>query len=128
MKPGTPFTILFACGDGDTASPAWHPTDENFVVLKGTFAVGTGDTFEPTTLHDLTAGSYGFMPKRMRHFGRCEGETDILVYGIGPFRVNFISPSSPGQKQPALKYNRAPSAVFRNSSLSRQRETPRARE
>jgi hypothetical protein len=39
MKPGAPFTIRFSCGDGDKASPAWHPTDENFVVLKGTFGI-----------------------------------------------------------------------------------------
>jgi hypothetical protein len=103
MKPGAPFTIRFSCGDGDKASPAWHPTDENFVVLKGTFGIGTGDKFEPTALRDLTAGSYGFMPKRMHHFGLCKGESEVLVYGIGPFRVNYISSSGAGQRQPARK-------------------------
>jgi hypothetical protein len=27
----------------------------------------------------------------MHHFGLCEGDTDILVYGIGPFQINGIS-------------------------------------
>ncbi len=103
LKRGVPFTILFSCKDGDTVSPAWHPTDENFVVLKGTFGIGTGDTFDPTAVHDLTAGSYGFMPRRMHHFGLCKGESAVLVYGIGPFRVNYIGPAGAGRKEPIPK-------------------------
>jgi hypothetical protein len=31
------------------------------------------------------------MPRRMHHFGLCKGETDVLIYGTGPFQINFIS-------------------------------------
>ena len=91
LKPGVPFTIRLGCDDGYKAAPHWHPTDENVVVLKGTFLLGTGDTFDPSGMQEISAGGYGFMPRRMHHFGQCKGDTDILVYGVGPFQINWIS-------------------------------------
>ncbi|MGB2891091.1 MAG: cupin domain-containing protein [Candidatus Acidiferrales bacterium] len=87
MKPGKPFTIRLGCSDGYKAAPHWHPTNENIAELKGTFAMATGDTFYPTALRDLPTGGYGLMPAHMHHFGLCKGETDLLVYGIGPFQI-----------------------------------------
>lgn len=92
-RSGVPFTIRLGCSDGYKAAPHWHPTDENIVVLNGTFALGTGDKFDPAGLQDMTTGAYGFMPRRMHHFGMCRGETDLLVYGTGPFQINWISSS-----------------------------------
>jgi quercetin dioxygenase-like cupin family protein len=89
MKPGASFTIRLGCDDGHKAPPHWHPGDENIVVLKGTFALGAGDTFDLSATQDIPAGGYGFMPRRMHHFGQCKGDTDILVYGVGPF-INWI--------------------------------------
>jgi hypothetical protein len=91
LKPGVPFTIRLGCDDGYIAAPHWHATDENIVVLKGIFALGDGDTFNPSGMQDIATGSYGFMPRRMHHFGLCKGDTDILVYGVGPFQINWIS-------------------------------------
>jgi len=91
LTPGKPFTIRLGCDDGAKAAPHWHPTDENFVVLKGTFKIGTGDTFDPSNMQEVSTGSYGFMSRRMHHFGQCKGDTDILVYGVGPFQINWIS-------------------------------------
>jgi hypothetical protein len=91
LKPGVPFTIRLGCDDGFKAAPHWHPTDENIVVLKGTFELGTGDTFNASGMQEISAGSYGFMPRHMHHFGQCKGDTDILVYGVGPFQINWIS-------------------------------------
>jgi len=91
LKPGVPFTIRLGCDDGYKAAPHWHPTDENIVVLQGAFELGTGDTFNPSGMQEISAGGYGFMPRRMHHFGRCKGTTDILVYGVGPFQINWIS-------------------------------------
>ena len=94
LKPGVPFTIRLGCSDGYKAAPHWHPTDENIVVLGGTFALGTGDKLDPAGLRDMPTGAYGFMPRRMHHFGMCKGETDLLVYGTGPFQINWIGASS----------------------------------
>jgi hypothetical protein len=91
LRAGVPFTIRLGCGDGAKVAPHWHPTDENIVVLKGTFGIGPGDVFNPAEVKDISVGSYGFMPRRMHHFGLCKGDTDILVYGVGPFQINWIS-------------------------------------
>jgi hypothetical protein len=33
------------------------------------------------------------MPKEMRHFALCKGETIVQVHGAGPFKVNWVNPS-----------------------------------
>ncbi len=102
-KAGQPFTIELGCSDGYKVAPHWHPTDENLIVLQGTFSVGTGDTYDPAALRDMGTGSYAFMPRRVHHFGSCKGETRVLAYGIGPFQLNFLGPSGGAQKKPAAK-------------------------
>src|ERR1700730_2958043 len=57
MKAGVAFTIRLGCGDGAKVAPHWHPTDENVVVLKGTFGIGPGDVFNPASMQDITVGS-----------------------------------------------------------------------
>ncbi len=54
LKPGVPFTIRLGSDDGYKAAPHWHPTDENIVVLKGAFEVGTGDTFNPSAMQGIS--------------------------------------------------------------------------
>ena len=103
MKPGAPFTILLACSDGYIVAPHWHPTDENLAVLSGTFALGKGDKFDRAGLQAMPTGSYGFMPHRMHHFGLCKGETRVLVYGIGPFQINFIGALAPEKAKPSTR-------------------------
>jgi hypothetical protein len=103
MKPGVPFTIRLGCSDGYKAAPHWHPTNENLVVLAGTFALGAGDTFDPAGLRDMPTGAYGFMPRQMHHFGMCKGETDVLVYGIGPFQINWVSAASANKAKSGAK-------------------------
>jgi hypothetical protein len=103
MKPGASFTIRLECSDGYKAAPHWHPTDENLVVLSGTFAVGTGDQFDPAGLQDMPTGGYTFMPRRMHHFGLCKGETDVLIYGTGPFQINFLGAPGAAKAPPAKK-------------------------
>ena len=100
MKAGAPFTIRLACSDGYKAAPHWHPTDENLVVLRGTFAIGMGDHFDPAAAQDMPIGAYGFMPRRMHHFGLCKGETDLLIYGTGPFQINFIGAAGSAESKP----------------------------
>lgn len=97
MKPGAAFTIRLACSDGYKVAPHWHPTDENMVVLTGTFAVGPGDTFDTAGLQDTPTGGYIFMPRRMHHFGLCKGETDVLIYGTGPFQSIFLGAPEGGK-------------------------------
>ena len=97
LKPGSPFTIELGCDDGYIAAPHWHPTAENIVLLKGTFAVGAGDTFNPSGMQDIPTGGYGYLPSHMHHFGQCKGDTIVLVYGVGPFTIHWVSAPTKGK-------------------------------
>ena len=90
---GTPFVLRLRCADGAKIPAHWHPTDENVTVLKGTFLVGMGETFDESKLQAMNVGNFVALPKEMRHFGLCKGETIVQVHGVGPFKVNWVNPS-----------------------------------
>jgi anti-sigma factor ChrR (cupin superfamily) len=90
---GAPFVVRLRCVDGAKIPAHWHPTDENVTVLKGTFLVGMGETFDETKLQAMNVGNFATMPKEMRHFGMSKGETILQVHGAGPFKVNWVNPA-----------------------------------
>lgn len=89
---GAPFTIRIR-GIDVRVPPHWHPADEHLTIIQGTFLLGTGEKFDKAALQALTAGSYGFMPKEVRHFGQLKGDTIVQVHGIGPFKVIYVNPA-----------------------------------
>ena len=90
---GAPFVVRIRCADGAKIPSHWHPTDENVTVLKGAFLVGMGETFDESKLQTMNTGNFVTVPKEMRHFGMCKGETIVQVHGMGPFKVNWVNPS-----------------------------------
>jgi quercetin dioxygenase-like cupin family protein len=90
---GAPFVLRIRCADGTRVPPHWHPTDENVTVLKGTFLLGLGETFDETKLQTMNVGNYVLMSKEMRHFALCKGDMIVQVHGIGPFKNNWVNPS-----------------------------------
>jgi anti-sigma factor ChrR (cupin superfamily) len=90
---GTPFVLRIRCTDGSKIPAHWHPTDENLTVLKGTFLVGMGDSFDESKLQTMNVGNFVLMPKEMHHHALCKGETIVQVHGAGPFKVNWVNPS-----------------------------------
>ena len=90
---GKPFVLRIRCPDGAKVPPHWHPTDENITVLEGTFMIGTGEIFDNSKLTPMETGNFIFMPKTMRHFALCKGETVIQVHGIGPFKIIWLNPA-----------------------------------
>jgi quercetin dioxygenase-like cupin family protein len=90
---GAPYVLRLRCADGAKIPAHWHPTDENVTVLKGTFLVGMGETFDESKLQPMNVGNFVSMPKEIRHFGLCKGETIVQVHGAGPFKVNWVNPS-----------------------------------
>lgn len=89
-KPGL-FSLLLKLPDKSTIAPHWHPGEENVVTLKGTFEFGDGTTFEDKKLQSLGSGNMVHIPARMRHFARAKGNTTVLVYGMGPFVINYVN-------------------------------------
>jgi anti-sigma factor ChrR (cupin superfamily) len=90
---GAPFVLRIRCGDGIKVPAHWHPTDENVTVLKGTFLVAMGETYDETKLRPMNVGNFTVVPKEMRHFALCKGETIVQVHGMGPFKVNWVNPA-----------------------------------
>src|ERR1700676_414685 len=90
---GTPFVLRLRCADGSKIPAHWHPTDENVTVLKGTFLVGMGETFDEAKMQTMNVGNFVSMPKEMRHYAMSKGETIVQVQGAGPFKVNWVNPS-----------------------------------
>jgi hypothetical protein len=90
---GSPFVLRIRCADGTRIPPHWHPTDENVTVLKGTFLLGVGETYDEGKLKTMNTGNYVLLPKEMRHFALCRGEMIVQVHGIGPFKNNWVNPS-----------------------------------
>jgi len=90
---GAPFVLRIRCADGTKIPAHWHPTDENVTVLKGTFLVGMGEAFDEAKLQTMNVGNFVVVPKEMRHFATCKGETIVQVHGAGPFKVNWVNPS-----------------------------------
>ena len=101
---GAPFVLRIRCGDGIKIPAHWHPTDENVTVLKGAFLVGMGESFDESKLQTMNVGNFVTVPKEMRHFGMCKGETIVQVHGAGPFKVNWVNPSDvqPPDAPPAV--------------------------
>src|SRR5436309_7511812 len=49
-KNGEPFVIRIRQVDGAKVPPHWHPADEYLTVLKGTFLIGMGETYDESKL------------------------------------------------------------------------------
>ena len=90
---GAPFVLRIRCVDGTKVPAHWHPTDENLTVLKGTFLVGMGETFDEAKLQTMNVGNFTAVPKEMRHFAMSKTETIVQVHGMGPFKVNWVNPA-----------------------------------
>jgi quercetin dioxygenase-like cupin family protein len=100
---GAPFVLRIRCADGTRVPAHWHPTDENLTVLKGTFLVGMGETYDENKLQTMNVGNFILMPKEMRHFAMNKGEVIVQIHGTGPFKVNWVNPADviPPDKPPA---------------------------
>ncbi|GAC1619006.1 MAG: hypothetical protein PVS2B2_04260 [Candidatus Acidiferrum sp.] len=90
---GAPFVIRVRCADGAKIPAHWHPADEYLTVLKGTFLVGVGETFDESKLQTMNVGNFMAMPKEMRHFATNKGGTIVQVHGTGLFKVNWVNPA-----------------------------------
>ena len=98
-KAGVPFVIRAKFPDGYKVPPHFHPTDENIVVLSGTFMVGMGDKFDEGSMTSLAAGGFARMPKSMHHYAMGKGGTVIQVHGVGPFAVTYVNPADDPRKK-----------------------------
>lgn len=88
-----PFTVRLQAPDGYKVMPHTHPTDENITIISGTLHMGTGDKFDESATHELTAGSFATMPTGTKHFVWTTGETIVQIHSIGPFEIKYVNPA-----------------------------------
>src|SRR5689334_2840953 len=83
-KPG-PYAMLLQWLPGNMSRPHYHPNDRHFIVVSGTWWVGTGPDFKPESTVPLPAGSSVTHFAKGVHFDGAKTEqATILVWGEGP--------------------------------------------
>ena len=83
-KPG-PYVVRLKWLPGNMSRPHYHDNDRFFVVLSGTWWMGTGEKFDPNNTVPAPAGSYVIHRAKGIHYdGAKDEETIIQVWGMGP--------------------------------------------
>jgi hypothetical protein len=91
-KAGAPFVIRIYNVENQIIPPHYHPEDEHLTVVKGSWSIGDGDTFDKNALHEMNVGDYVEVPKTMRHFGWAKTAVVVQIHGIGPFKQINVDP------------------------------------
>ncbi len=92
-KPG-PYVVRIKWLPGNMSRPHFHANDRFFVVLSGTWWMGTGEKFDPDTTVPAPAGSYVIHYANRIHYDGAKGEETIIqVWGMGP------ATSTPAEKK-----------------------------
>ena len=83
-----PYVIRLRWLPGNMSQPHSHPNDRFFVVISGTWWLGSGDKFEPEKTVGVKAGTYVFHKAGEMHYDGAKNEVaEIMVWGMGP--ANF---------------------------------------
>jgi quercetin dioxygenase-like cupin family protein len=93
------FTLRLLMPDGYKIAPHYHPSIEHVTVVKGTFKVGMGDSFDSSTMRTLRAGAFAAIQPGTRHFAEAEGETILQLHGVGPWGLIYVNPADDPQKR-----------------------------
>jgi len=90
-QPG-PYVVRIKWLPGQFSRPHFHGTDRFFVVVSGTWWVGTGNRFDPGSTVPMPAGSYVIHKAGGVHYDGAKGEEAIIqVSGIGPVKTTPVS-------------------------------------
>ena len=80
-----PYVVRLKWLPGNMSRPHYHMNDRFFIVISGTWWLGTGDTFDPASTVPAPAGSYVIHKAGQIHYdGAKDGEAIIQVWGMGP--------------------------------------------
>src|SRR3954447_15232534 len=83
-KPG-PYVVRIKWFPGNMSRPHYHPNDRFFVVISGTWWMGTGEKFDPNNTVAAPAHSYVIHRAKGIHYdGAKDEEAVIQVWGMGP--------------------------------------------
>ena len=93
-KPG-PYAVLLQWLPGNMSRPHFHPNDRHFIVVSGTWWVGSGPEFKPDATVPMPAGSsVTHFAKGVHYDGAKDEQATILVWGEGPATSTPFAPSA----------------------------------
>jgi mannose-6-phosphate isomerase-like protein (cupin superfamily) len=96
---GKLFTVRLRTPDGYRISPHWHFSDEHVTIISGTIRLGMGDEFDTTKMETVTAGGYAALPARHHHYALTQGETEIQLHSVGPWKLIYVNPTDDPSRQ-----------------------------
>ena len=83
-KPG-PYVIQLRWLPGNMSRPHFHSTDRFFVVISGTWWVGSGTKFDPDSTKPMPAGSFVTHYANQAHYDGAKDEDAVIqIVGMGP--------------------------------------------
>lgn len=83
-QPG-PYVMRLKWYPGKMSRPHFHQNDRFFIVISGTWRMGTGEKFDPDNTVPAPAGSYVIHRAKGIHYdGAKDEEIIIQVWGMGP--------------------------------------------
>jgi anti-sigma factor ChrR (cupin superfamily) len=97
-KPGY-FAMRLKAPDGYKIPPHWHPNVERLTVISGTLHIGVGDTFDESKGHAMPAGTYATMRPKVHHFAWTEGDTELQLTTLGPWKLVYVNPKDDPSKK-----------------------------
>ena len=94
-KPGI-YVVRVKFDPHTFSMPHWHNTDRHVVVLKGTWYMGVGETFDPSTAVPMPVGSYVKHPAGAVHWdGAKDEEVEVQIIGEGPVKTELVNKNGP---------------------------------
>ena len=90
---GKLFTLRIRVPDGYRIAPHWHLSDEHITVVSGNFRLGMGDTADATRMETVPAGGFAILPARHHHYAMAQGESEIQVHAVGPWKIIYVNPA-----------------------------------
>jgi hypothetical protein len=87
------YTMRLWMPAGYRIQPHFHAGWEHVTVIKGSFHVGMGATFDNSKGTVLETGAFGALPPGMRHFAWTNEETVIQLHGVGPWQLTYVNPA-----------------------------------
>lgn len=80
-----PYVVRLRWLPGNMSRPHFHQNDRFFIVISGTWWLGSGTTFDPDSTVPVPAGTYVIHKAGQPHYdGAKDGEAVIQVWGMGP--------------------------------------------
>jgi len=80
-----PYVMRLRWLPGNMSRPHFHENDRHFVVISGTWWLGSGNKFDPESTVPVPAGTYVIHHGGKVHYdGAKDEETVIQVWGMGP--------------------------------------------